>query len=301
MSESRGSNDINASEVDRATALFSERFGAEALVHPLSTRGRILEAEFLGNIFHTCCAYDYFDDFAQILEEVSGSPYAAWDAIRVSSDTPGFVIKLAKLDFLNEIRSAMRRVEGNVKRRMEEFERIGEDESSLFKELCFCVLTANFTAEGGLRIQQKLGDGFTSLSKHELAKELRALGHRFPNSRASYIAENRALCGSLIKILKNFKDGRKAREWLVCNVKGFGYKEASHFLRNVGFKDVAIIDRHILKFLKSKDLIGFSKSLAKGKYLELERLLFAIANKLNLTLAELDLYLWYLMTGKVLK
>jgi len=298
---SLGSNPISTSEVSRATTLFLERFGAEAFVRPLSTKGRVLKVEFSGNVYHTCCAYDYFDDLALVLEEVSGAPYAVWDAVKTSGNAPLFIVKIVKLDFLGEIRFAISKVEGVVKSRMGEFERIGRNEGSLFKELCFCILTANFTAEGGIKIQQSIEDGFTSLAKDELAKKLRALKHRFPNTRATYIVENRGLCGSLLKTLGRFKDGKVAREWLVKNVKGLGYKEASHFLRNAGFRDVAIIDRHILEFLKSRGLMEIPKALTKRRYLEFESLLSIIADKLKITSAELDLYLWYIMTGKVLK
>jgi len=37
------------------------------------------------------------------------------------------------------------------------------------------------------------------------------------------------------------------------------------------------------------------------KYLEIENLLREIAKETNLHLGELDLYLWYMETGKVLK
>lgn len=85
------------------------------------------------------------------------------------------------------------------------------------------------------------------------------------------------------------------------NVKGLGYKEASHFLRNIGFKDLAIIDRHIINYLEKKGLIEKPKTLTKRRYLECERILSAIADRLGITVAELDLYIWYLMTGKILK
>ena len=56
-----------------------------------------------------------------------------------------------------------------------------------FKELCFCILTANFTAEGGIRIQKAIGDGFLTLSKEELEEKLKNLGHRFYRKRAVFI------------------------------------------------------------------------------------------------------------------
>jgi len=84
-------------------------------------------------------------------------------------------------------------------------------------------------------------------------------------------------------------------------VKGIGYKESSHFLRNVGFDDYAIIDFHIIDLLVKYQLIKRPKTITKNKYLEIEKILKKIAEKTNLTLAELDLYLWYMETGKILK
>ncbi len=87
---------------------------------------------------------------------------------------------------------------------------------------------------------------------------------------------------------------RRARTWLVSNVKGLGMKEASHFLRNTGRLGVAVIDRHILRILAS---VG----LPCGNYAEAEESVFLIAEKLGMAPGELDLYLWYLETGRVLK
>lgn len=50
------------------------------------------------------------------------------------------------------------------------------------------------------------------------------------------------------------------------------YKEASHFLRNVGFgEDVAILDRHILRNLERLAVIDeIPKTLSPKLYLEIE-------------------------------
>jgi len=173
----------------------------------------------------------------------------------------------------------------------------------IFSELCFCILTANYTAEGGIRVQQEIGAGFLELSESALASRLKQLGYRFPNIRAKYIVEARKHLAALGKIAK--WDGKKAREWLVENVTGIGYKEASHFLRNIGHEDVAIIDFHIINLLARYGLIGKTmnktNSLNKKRYLEIEKTLALVAKRANLTLGELDLYLWYMETGKILK
>jgi len=173
--------------------------------------------------------------------------------------------------------------------------------SELFKELCFCILTANFNAEKSIKIQEEIDDGFLTLPEHQLARKLKELGHRYPNTRAKYIVEARKYKDSLKDIINSFDDENKLREWLVKNIKGIGYKEASHFLRNIGYTNFAIIDFHILDILAKHKLIEKPKTLTKRKYLEIEELLREIGKKLNLNLAELDLYLWYMETGKVLK
>jgi len=190
-----------------------------------------------------------------------------------------------------------------VEQRKKQFRELGKkDNDSLFKELAFCILTANYTAEGGMRIQQEIGDGFIKLNEQQLAKRLKQLGHTFPNTRAKYIIEAREHKDSLQNIIR-MKDKTAVREWFVGNVKGLGYKEASHFLRNIGFEDYAIIDFHIVDFLAEHGMIDApkNKSMNKNKYLEIEDVLRSVAEKSGMGLGELDLYLWYCETGKILK
>lgn len=198
-------------------------------------------------------------------------------------------------------RSAIGRL---VERRMTGFKRLGRQPGPvLFKELCFCILTANYTAEGGIRIQRAVGNGFLSLPEKRLAARLRALGYRFPNTRARYIIKARKYAGSLKNIMRSFRSKNALREWFVDNIHGLGYKEASHFLRNIGYADFAIIDFHIIDLLARHRIIKKPKkgALPKKQYLALERVLQRLAHECGMSVGELDLYLWYLETGKVLK
>ena len=188
--------------------------------------------------------------------------------------------------------------------RMKEFEELGlKDSNEIFKELCFCLLTANFSAYGGMRIQENIGGGFLHFSEEELAKKLSELGHRFPNARADYIVSARKFKDNIKKIILEIGDELKMREWIVQNIKGIGFKESSHFLRNIGYKNLAIIDFHIIDLLAKYSLIEKPKSnsLTKKKYAEIEDVLRKISRISNLNLGELDLYLWYKETGKILK
>ena len=199
---------------------------------------------------------------------------------------------------------ARRKVRTLVDSRIREFKKAGRGTSqAIFKELCFCILTANFSAERAIRIEQEIGDGFLTLGKTQLAGKLKWLGHRYPNARASYIfAARRNYNENLKEIINSAGEAEKIREWLVKHVKGLGYKEASHFLRNIGYKNLAILDFHIIDVLVEYGLIPEKpKTLTRKQYMEIERTLKTVATETGSSLAELDLYLWYLETGKILK
>jgi len=101
----------------------------------------------------------------------------------------------------------------------------------------------------------------------------------------------------------DFKDPIATREWLVANIKGMGYKEASHFLRNIGLgKGLAILDVHILKNLKRYGVLKkMPASLTKKTYLEIEEKMRRFSKKIGIPLEELDLLLWASETGFIFK
>ncbi|MGQ9597178.1 MAG: N-glycosylase/DNA lyase [Thermoproteota archaeon] len=193
-------------------------------------------------------------------------------------------------------------VRKTVLKRIKEFEETGRSREKVFRELCFCILTANYSAEGGLRVQEAIGDGFFKLNRAELSRRLRSLGYRYPKTRARYIVEARRQREDIWRIVNDKDDPIRVRRWLADNVQGIGFKEASHFLRNMGFKNLAIIDKHVLRILKEYGLIrGVPKSLSRSRYLEIENILSRMADEMGIPLAELDLYLWYMDTGKIIK
>lgn len=187
-----------------------------------------------------------------------------------------------------------------IDKRLKEFKQLGrKGNDEWFCELCFCILTANSKAATALSIQDELGvKGFLCLPEDSVCDCIKRNKHRFHNNKARYIIHARKY-RKIKDILKKQKD---PRAWLVENIKGLGWKESSHFLRNVGYTDYAIIDRHVLNILKENNLIKKKPgSLQKSKYLEIESILLRICKKLNMTQAELDMYLWYMKTGQVLK
>jgi N-glycosylase/DNA lyase len=203
-------------------------------------------------------------------------------------------------ELVYRIKSLDENVKTKVNEKLKEFEgRLNASAKEKFLELCFCILVANTSLEKTLKIWQTIGEGFLSLSENELTEKLKALGYRFYNKRSNYIVLARKYIEEIDSILKR-KNEQEAREWLVENIKGIGWKEASHFMRNLGFKNFAILDRHVLKILKEFNLINESGPISsKRKYLEIEEKMKVICEKLGISLAELDLLLFYLATGKI--
>ncbi|MBW2986611.1 N-glycosylase/DNA lyase, partial [Candidatus Woesearchaeota archaeon] len=166
---------------------------------------------------------------------------------------------------------------------------------------CYCILTANSKAVTALNIQKELGaKGFCNYNQTKLSSAIKRNKHRFHNNKAKYIKEARSHIDIKTKIKNLSEPG--ARTWIVKNIKGLGFKESSHFLRNVGYKNLAILDRHILTVMHNHKLLKQKpKTLNKKNYLEIENQFLNLAKKLSMSAAELDLYMWYLKTGKVLK
>lgn len=192
-------------------------------------------------------------------------------------------------------------VRTTVQQRIQQFTAIDKNSpDELYKELCYCILTANFSAERSMHIHSNLKDCFSTDTKETLSKKLKDAGYRFPNTRAAFIVEAATQKDQLPTMIQALPHEQR-RIWLVDTIKGLGYKEASHFLRNIGFEHYAIIDSHILELLERYHLIRRPRTLTKKTYLKIETRLRTLGRQTHLSLAELDLYLWYLQTGKILK
>ncbi|MGC8562897.1 MAG: N-glycosylase/DNA lyase [Thermoplasmata archaeon] len=164
-----------------------------------------------------------------------------------------------------------------------------------FSELVFCTLTANTSAEMGLRCQEYL-DRINKYDEESIKDSLIRCHYRFPNARSRFIAENYQKRNLLPEILRS----RNRRSLLVENYIGIGMKEASHFLRNTGYFQYPILDKHIQRFLSN--YYGREVKVKNSKEYEMEEKLFLdISARYRLEPGIMDLVVWYLMTGKILK
>jgi len=178
---------------------------------------------------------------------------------------------------------------------------------NLFEELCFCILTANTSAEMGMKSIDKIRNLLIEGKSEEMSEELEGT-YRFNNLRPAFIVHTREFLNDNINFklkekiesLKNNPD--MLRDFFVENVKGFGYKEASHFLRNIGLKGYAILDKHILNSMIEFNVIEDIKMpLNKERYKELENKLRLFSNEIGIPIDELDLLLWSRRNGRILK
>jgi len=196
-----------------------------------------------------------------------------------------------------------------IKKRLFEFkEKWHEPEEKIFAELAFCLCTPQSKAKTCDAAVQELvkNKKLFSASPKEISKTLSSKV-RFHNNKAGYIAEARKKLMPEIKeklmSLDIYNDIPKAREWLVANIKGLGLKEASHFLRNIGFfENIAILDRHILKNLKKYGAIKqIPKTVSKKKYFAIEKKMREFCEKIKIPMQELDLLFWSEETGEIFK
>jgi len=201
---------------------------------------------------------------------------------------------------LKEIYSKIRK---DIEKKIEEFEKNGNDEIAARLEFIFCLLTPQSKAETCWNAVLRLHDKNLIMNGtiDEIANELK--GVRFKYNKARYIVEARKFFNDCILNKIKKLENKEAREWLVKNVKGYGYKEASHFLRNIGKgKDLAILDRHILKNLKEFEVIKeIPASMTRKKYLEIENKMMKFSEKLDIPMSHLDFVLWYKETGRIFK
>lgn len=211
---------------------------------------------------------------------------------------------------LNEILKIWYEKKDEIERRLDEFKSLWKNASDdeLFAELAFCLLTPQSKATVCWRAIEELRDsGILFFGSSEDIVDF-LTGVRFKYTKAKNIVSARTFFSKNSKInirgvLSQFSSPIEMREFLVANIRGMGYKEASHFLRNIGLgESLAILDRHILKNLVSLGVIDvIPKTLTKKKYLEIEEKMRRFAKEIGIPMAHLDLVLWFKEAGLIFK
>lgn len=203
-----------------------------------------------------------------------------------------------------------RKIKPVIERRMEEFREIWENgsEEDIFEELAFCLLTPQSKARICWMAVERMRKNKVLLrgSYEEILENLQGVRFKYKKAQNIILAREFFMQEGKLSIrdkLKEFSNPKDMREYLVKNIRGIGYKEASHFLRNIGRgEELAILDRHIMRNLRKLGVIKeIPRNLHRKKYLEIEEKMHAFCEEIGIPLAHFDLLLWYLETGFVFK
>jgi N-glycosylase/DNA lyase len=219
------------------------------------------------------------------------------------------VTKKSPVTIENVIRAYEDRRE-EISGRLAEFRMIKESGSDekLWEEMVFCFFTGGCSAAMGMRSIEAVRPYLAAGSQKEIASALSGV-HRYPNARARYVVDSREYLTRnhgmrLRETLEAFSCSLERRDFLAKTkgIKGLGYKEASHFLRNVGFSGYAILDKHVLNCLVELKLIDDPRPPStRAQYLAVEEKVKELSDRTGIGFDELDLVLWSMKTNAILK
>jgi N-glycosylase/DNA lyase len=176
----------------------------------------------------------------------------------------------------------------------------------IWRSLLFCILSSQVRVETAARAAQCLAHEIpffeTNLSREEVYGRTTTIlrrpdvRHRFPNIRARQIADSwfsfAQVREEFYEFLDSHRDECDARLSVVSCFSGLGFKQASMFLRDIGYSNrLCVIDTHILWYCASKDKLP-GGSLTPAKYVKLENNLLEESQALRVEPNIFDAAIW---------
>lgn len=189
-----------------------------------------------------------------------------------------------------------------IRKRLKEFSQVHKSE--YFYELCFCLCTPQSRARNAIQVVEKLKAGNFQQKPFNPVRILGSSEHyiRFHNQKAKRLLKIQDYFPEVLKILNSNLGAFDKRNSITDIIDGFGLKESSHFMRNIGYRGLAILDRHILKHLVYCKLFDeIPKVGTQKQYFEVEKKFLSFADKISIPLDELDILFWSYETGEILK
>lgn len=192
--------------------------------------------------------------------------------------------------------------ESEIRARLAEFKK-PRTEEFLWEELIYCIFAANSSAKMAQTALSLLGPIHKTATLEQMQKAVHKKV-RFYNIRSRFFHENREFVKSnhktLTKLVESFTNVYELRNYLAEQFLGFQFKESSHYLRNIGFTGLCIIDKHVLFLMKE---FGVLKSANppknKQSYFEIEKKILKFAKHNKYDIDVLDLALWSYRSGFV--
>ncbi len=201
-----------------------------------------------------------------------------------------------------ELKERYNLLQFDIQNRLYEFSQVPENE--YFYELCYCLCTPQSKAKNAFQVVEKLKslDFYNNpLNPVEILSDKKHY-IRFHNQKSLRLLKAREIFPDILKILKMNLSTFEKREEITKLINGYGLKESSHFLRNIGYRKIAILDRHILKYLVNFGVYNKLPNISsKKKYYDIEQKFFTFAKRINIDPDELDILIWSYETGEILK
>lgn len=190
-----------------------------------------------------------------------------------------------------------------IQKRLSKFAAVPSSE--YFYELLYCLMTPQTRAESADKVVEDLKRLSFQNQTFNPEPLLRNKNNyiRFHKTKSKHLLKVKEEFPAILSALLNGSSPPELREWLVKNVKGLGYKEATHFLRNIGKNGgLTILDRHILRNLKRYGALrALPKSLSRKQYLSIEKRFVKFSQTIGIPIDELDLLFWSMETGAIRK
>ena len=180
----------------------------------------------------------------------------------------------------------------------------------VWRSLLFCILSSQVRTPVAARATKSILDevpffeiNLSSGDVYEMAKRIlvrKDVGHRFPQVRSQQIANSwfafAQIKDELYHYLDSFKAETAARDAVTEIFPGLGLKQASMFLRDIGYSfRLCIIDTHLLWYCGHMGARS-SGALTREKYAEIERYLLKQSDEFGVPPNILDSVIWVAVT-----
>lgn len=189
-----------------------------------------------------------------------------------------------------------------IRQRLEDFKNVSEDK--YFYELCFCICTPQSKASSAMVVQLELERLDFINNEIDTTPILRNKDNyiRFHNQKSNRLQLIKKQWNDIKLLLDSKNTGKEKREWINNNVNGIGRKESAHYLRNIGYRNLAILDRHILKHLVTCGVFQELPNIStKSRYDEVSQKFKDFSINVGIPMDELDLLFWAQEAGEILK
>lgn len=189
-----------------------------------------------------------------------------------------------------------------IRQRLEDFKNVSEEK--YFYELCFCICTPQSKASSSMSVQLELERLDFYNQDFDPTYILRNKNNyiRFHNQKSQRLLHIKSQWIEIKSILDSKISAEEKREWINDNVNGIGRKESAHYLRNIGYTNLAILDRHILKHLVTCGLFAEIPNIStKSRYDDVSQQFKDYSTNVGVPMDELDLLFWAQEAGEILK